>query len=58
MKSLRVTRPSLQIAAIGVGSRFWSIADVHSGQSPLKPLPGFDLRPSDRLFRDGTPIDA
>jgi hypothetical protein len=27
--------PSLQIAAIGVGSRFWGIADVHSGQSPF-----------------------
>ena len=27
-------------------------------QSPLKPLPDFDLRPSDRVFRGGTPIDA
>jgi hypothetical protein len=26
-------------------------------QSPLKPLPGFDLRPSDRIFRDGVPIN-
>jgi hypothetical protein len=27
-------------------------------QSPLKPLPGFDSRPSDRVFRDAMPIDA
>ena len=33
------------------------VADVHSGQSPLKPLPGFDLRPSDRVFRYSMPID-
>ena len=27
-------------------------------QSPLKPLAGFDLRPSDRVFRSGMPVDA
>jgi hypothetical protein len=42
---------SLQIAAIGVGSRFWGTPDIHSNQSPFKPPPGFHLKPSDRVFR-------
>jgi hypothetical protein len=50
--------PSLQIAAIGVGSRFGGTADVHSDQSPLKPLRGFDLRPSAHIFRHCMPINS
>ena len=35
----------------GVGRRFWGIADVYSGQSPLQPLPDFDLDPQPPVFR-------
>ena len=47
----RLMGPLLQIAAIGVGSRFGGTADVHSGQSPFKPPAGFHLKPSARVFR-------
>ena len=42
--------PSLQIAAIGVGSRFGGTADVHSGSITLQPLPDFDLDPQPPYF--------
>jgi hypothetical protein len=42
MKAMSVFGPSLQIAAIGVGSRFGGTADVSQRSIALQSLPDFD----------------